>query len=107
MPLGGLREKNLVTPVEGVPLEKYPFKDDLPLVYPGEIVNIPEHGLLAGTKTGRMYSGFHIGIFSRTNGGRDIAGASRRFPASLHAVSSPPYGNEIIGLAGYTLYRYC
>ena len=58
-----LREKTLVVPADGVVIEDYPFKDDLPLVYLGEILTMPGHGLFAGTKTGKIYSGFHIGNF--------------------------------------------
>ncbi len=37
-----------------------PFMDDLPLVFLGEIPNMPEHGIFAGHRSGRIYSGFHI-----------------------------------------------
>jgi len=40
-----------------------PFINDMPLVFLGEIPNMPEHGVFAGHKTGRVYSGFHIEQF--------------------------------------------
>jgi hypothetical protein len=40
-----------------------PFANDLPLVYLGEIPNMPEHGVFAGHKSGRVYSGYHINQF--------------------------------------------
>jgi hypothetical protein len=40
-----------------------PFIDDLPLVFLGEIPNMPEHGVFAGHRFGRIYSGFHIWEF--------------------------------------------
>lgn len=40
-----------------------PFINDFPLVYLGEIPNMPEHGVFAGHKSGRVYSGYHIWQF--------------------------------------------
>lgn len=40
--------------------EDLPFLDDMPLVFLGEIPNMPEHGVFVGYKSGRIYSGFHI-----------------------------------------------
>jgi hypothetical protein len=40
-----------------------PLANDLPLVYLGEIANMPEHGVFAGHKSGRIYSGYHINQF--------------------------------------------
>jgi hypothetical protein len=37
-----------------------PFIDDMPLIFLGEIPNMPEHGVFVGYQTGRIYSGFHI-----------------------------------------------
>ena len=39
------------------------FKD-LPLVFLGEIPNMPEHGVFVGHSSGRIYSGLHIGQFT-------------------------------------------
>lgn len=63
MAADSLREKALVVPLDTVNLEEYPFKGDLPLVYLGEIANMPEHGLFVGTRTGKVYSGYHIHNF--------------------------------------------
>ena len=38
----------------------YPFISDMPLIYFGEIPNMPEHGVFAGYKSGRVYAGYHI-----------------------------------------------
>jgi hypothetical protein len=42
--------------------KKLPFvrARDLPLVFLGEIPNMPEHGVFVGYKSGRAYSGYHI-----------------------------------------------
>jgi len=40
-----------------------PFGSDLPLVFLGEIPNMPEHGVFAGYRSGRVYSGYHIAQF--------------------------------------------
>jgi hypothetical protein len=40
-----------------------PFANDLPLIYLGEIPNMPEHGVFAGHRSGRVYSGYHISQF--------------------------------------------
>jgi len=40
-----------------------PFLKDMPLVYLGEIPNMPEHGVFAGHRSGRVYSGYHIAQF--------------------------------------------
>ena len=42
-----LKEKTLVTLKEGITVD-YPFSDDLPLVYLGELANMPEHGIFIG-----------------------------------------------------------
>lgn len=63
MPSPILREKTLVTITDEALRKKYPFTDDLPLVYLGEIANMPGHGIFAGTKTGKVYSGYHISGF--------------------------------------------
>jgi hypothetical protein len=36
---------------------------DLPLVYMGEIKNMPEHGVFVSMKSGRIYPGYHIWDF--------------------------------------------
>ena len=43
--------------------KRYPFAKDLPLVFLGEILNMPGHCIVAGSKTGRVYSGYHIETF--------------------------------------------
>jgi hypothetical protein len=40
-----------------------PFYEDFPLVFLGEIQNMPGHGIFAGHRTGRIYSGYHIDQF--------------------------------------------
>jgi hypothetical protein len=40
-----------------------PFFDDLPLIYLGEIPNMPQHGVFVGHSSGRIYSGYHIDQF--------------------------------------------
>jgi hypothetical protein len=37
-----------------------PYLKDVPLVFMGEIANMPEHGVFVGMKTGKVYSGYHI-----------------------------------------------
>jgi hypothetical protein len=43
--------------------DRAPFRDDMPLIYLGEIANMPEHGVFAGHRSGRVYSGYHINQF--------------------------------------------
>ena len=62
MDVNKIRGKSLVTIKEGIKLEEYPFANDLPLVFLGEIVNMPEHGIFVG-KSGKSYWGFHIWNF--------------------------------------------
>ena len=38
----------------------YPYYDDLPLIFLGEIPNMPGHGVFVGYKSGKIYSGYHI-----------------------------------------------
>ena len=57
------RENSLVVLRQGAANVEYPFADDLPLVYLGEIPNMPGHCVVAGTRSGRIYSGFHIETF--------------------------------------------
>lgn len=40
-----IKEKTLVTIKEDIQIE-YPFSDDLPMIFLGEITNMPEHGIL-------------------------------------------------------------
>lgn len=56
-----LREKALVT-VKGEITKEYPFYNDLPLIYLGEITNMKEHGIFIG-KSGKVYFGYHISNF--------------------------------------------
>lgn len=44
-------------------LDRYPFAKDLPLVFLGEIPNLPGHGVFLGHHSGHAYSGFHIDAF--------------------------------------------
>lgn len=37
-----------------------PFLDDMPLIFLGEIPNMPARGVFVGHKSGRIYSGYHI-----------------------------------------------
>ena len=53
-----LRKNTFVTVKEGV-TDDYPFYDDLPLIYIGEIASMPEHGIFVG-RSGKCYSGYHI-----------------------------------------------
>ena len=45
-----------------------PFANDMPLIYLGEIPNMPEHGVFAGHRSGRVYSGYHIEQFEEVPG---------------------------------------
>lgn len=56
-----MKEKMLVTLKDEISLE-YPFSDDMPMVYLGEIANMPEHGIFIG-KSGKCYFGYHISNF--------------------------------------------
>lgn len=38
----------------------YPFYNDMPLIFLGEIPNMREHGIFIGYKSGHVYSGYHI-----------------------------------------------
>jgi len=40
------------------------FFKDLPLVFLGEIPNMPEHGIFVGHSSGHIYSGLHIEQFT-------------------------------------------
>jgi hypothetical protein len=40
-----------------------PFIHDMPLIFLGEIPNMPDHGVFIGHKSGLAYSGFHIPRF--------------------------------------------
>lgn len=61
-----LREKTLVTVKNEVEINEYPFCNDLPLVYLGEIANMPEYGIFIG-KSGKCYFGYHIWNFRELN----------------------------------------
>ena len=39
---------------------KQKYIDDLPLIFLGEIKNMPEHGIFVGHKSGKVYSGYHV-----------------------------------------------
>jgi hypothetical protein len=57
-----LRKRALVTVRKRFMTElgSQPFAEDLPLVFLGEIANMPDHGVFIGHKSGRIYSGFHV-----------------------------------------------
>lgn len=57
------REKSLVVVQQNAAKIEYPFAADLPLIYLGEIPNMPGHCVVAGTCSGRIYSGYHIETF--------------------------------------------
>lgn len=44
-------------------LSLYPFANDMPLIFLGEIPNLPDHGVFLGHRSGRAYSGYHIDNF--------------------------------------------
>ena len=56
-----MKEKTLVTLKDEISLE-YPFSDDMPMIYLGEIANMPEHGIFIG-QSGTCYFGYHISNF--------------------------------------------
>ena len=56
-----LKESTLVTLTEGITCD-YPFSNDLPLVYLGELANMPEHGIFIG-RSGKCYFGYHLWDF--------------------------------------------
>lgn len=56
-----IKEKALVTLKKDIQIE-YPFSDDLPMIFLGEISNMPEHGILIG-RSGKCYFGYHIDNF--------------------------------------------
>ena len=56
-----MKEKTLVTLKDEISFE-YLFSDDMPMVYLGEIANMPEHGIFIG-KSGKCYFGYHISNF--------------------------------------------
>lgn len=39
------------------------YSDDLPLIFLGEIKNMPTHGIFLGHKSGKIYSGYHMADF--------------------------------------------
>ena len=59
-----IREKTFVTLDEssGIAINEYPFSQDLPLIFLGEITNMPEHGIFIGN-SGKIYKGYHIWNF--------------------------------------------
>ena len=61
-----MKEKTLVTLKDEISLE-YPFSDDMPMIYLGEIANMPEHGIFIG-KSGKCYFGYHISNFRELSG---------------------------------------
>mgnify|MGYP000875556900 FL=1 len=60
-----IKEKTLVTLKDEISLE-YPFSDDMPMIYLGEIANMPEHGIFIG-QSGKCYFGYHISSFRELN----------------------------------------
>lgn len=57
-----LRERALVVLKNEMSMNEYPFCNDFPLVYLGEIANMPEHGIFIG-QSGKCYWGYHIWNF--------------------------------------------
>jgi hypothetical protein len=57
------RELSLVKVAPAANGKRYPFSKDLPLVYLGEIPNMTGHCIVAGSRSGRVYSGYHIETF--------------------------------------------
>ncbi len=45
-------------------VKKAPFFKDQPLIFLGEIPNMPKHGVFAGHNSGKIYSGVHISQFA-------------------------------------------
>jgi hypothetical protein len=43
--------------------QELPFINDMPLIFLGEIPNMPDHGVFIGHYSGKVYSGFHIWQF--------------------------------------------
>jgi len=41
----------------------YPFKEDEPYIFMGEIVQMPGHCIVIEMKSGRIYSGYHTEDF--------------------------------------------
>lgn len=56
-----MKERTLVRLKEEAAVD-YPFSDDLPLVYLGELANMPEHGIFIG-RSGKCYFGYHLWNF--------------------------------------------
>lgn len=48
--------------------DQLPFAADMPLIYLGEIPNMPGHGVFVGHRSGRAYSGYHISQFVELSG---------------------------------------
>lgn len=57
------RQFSLVTLRDAARGSEYPFAADLPLVYLGEIPNMAGHCVVAGSESGRIYTGYHIDTF--------------------------------------------
>ena len=60
-----IKEKALVTLKNDIEVE-YPFSDDLPMIFLGEISNMPEQGIFIG-RSGKSYFGYHIDRFRELN----------------------------------------
>ena len=56
-----IKEKSLITLKDEIK-SKYPFSNDLPMIYLGEIYNMPEHSIFIG-KSGKCYFGYHVNTF--------------------------------------------
>jgi hypothetical protein len=41
----------------------YPFKEDAPYIFLGEIVQMPGHCIVVGMKDGKIYNGYHTENF--------------------------------------------
>ena len=56
-----IKEKTLVTIKEDIQIE-YLFSDDLPMIFLGEITNMPGHGIFIG-KSGKSSFGYPVDNF--------------------------------------------
>ena len=54
-----IKEKALVTLKNDIEVE-YPFADDLPMIFLGEISNMPEHGIFALSSISSQVKGYAI-----------------------------------------------
>lgn len=55
-----IRPLSLVKFATHVGKSKSKMAKDMPMIFLGEIPNMPEHGVFIGHKSGHVYSGYHI-----------------------------------------------